>query len=149
MDTGSARFIEFAGPERSLGLAGVVRNMAEEIDMEITTEAKAAVVAFRSPCMSDVDGIALAATRIKQFAEAHQPRTVIFDFEQVKFFSSQVLGLLLDVRQNVIGYGGEAVVSGINPQLHRVFKITNLDKVFRFFTNRRDAVEAANTEQQP
>lgn len=122
--------------------------MAEEIDMEITNEAKAAVVAFKSPSMSDVDGIASAATKIKQFAEAHRPPTVIFDFEAVKFFSSQVLGLLLDVRQDVTTYGGEAVVSGINPQLHRVFKITNLDKVFRFFANRRDAVEAANTQQQ-
>ncbi|MHC4509829.1 MAG: STAS domain-containing protein [Planctomycetota bacterium] len=123
--------------------------MAEEIEMELTTEAKAAVVAFKSPSMTDVDGIALAATKIKRFAETNQPGTVIFDFEAVKFFSSQVLGLLLDVRQHLTTYGGDAVVSGINPQLHRVFKITNLDKVFRFFANRRDAVEAANKDQRP
>lgn len=120
--------------------------MAEQVDMEITTEANAATVVFKSPSMSDVDGIAAAATKIKEFIKSNRPHTLIFDFGAVRFFSSQVLGLLLDVRQGLIDYGGEAVISGINPQLHRVFKITNLDKVFRFFANRQDAVEAANPD---
>jgi anti-sigma B factor antagonist len=120
--------------------------MAEQVDLEITTEANAAIVVFKSPSMSDVDGIAAAATKIKAFVRTHRPRTVIFDFGAVRFFSSQVLGLLLDVRQNLAGYGGQAVVSGINPQLHRVFKITNLDKVFKFFANRRDAIDAVSPE---
>jgi anti-anti-sigma factor len=137
-----AKFIlAVCGPD----LPGVAASMAE-IDMEITTEADTAVVAFRSASMSDVDGIAAAACRVKDFAELKHPRTIIFDFAAVKFFTSQVLGLLLDVRQKVAESGGRVVVSGINPQLHRVFKITNLDKVFRFFPNRQEALQMANKD---
>ncbi len=142
----SVKFVESSKAAASRALVEVLTSMAEQVDMEITTEANAAIVVFKSPSMADVDGIGTAAAKIKEFVKANRPLTVIFDFGAVRFFSSQVLGLLLDVRQNVESYGGEAVVSGINPQLHRVFKITNLDKVFRFFANRREAVKAVNPE---
>jgi len=123
-------------------LPGVAASMAE-IDMEITTEANATVVAFKSASMSDVDGIASAAWKIRNFVETERPQMIIFDFEAVKFFSSQVLGLLLDVRKKLEESGGLVMISGINPQLHRVFKITNLDKVFQFFPNRQEAIKKA------
>jgi anti-sigma B factor antagonist len=133
-----------AGP--GLDLPGAASDMGEQVDMEITAEAGAAVVAFKSASMIDVDAIAAAATKIKAFVEAHRPGTVVFDFEAVKFFSSQVLGLLLDVRAKVIAYDGQVVLSAINPQLYRVFKITNLDKVFKFFPDTRRAIRSANAE---
>ncbi len=142
----SVKFAESSRAAASRGLVEVLTSMAEQVDMEITTEENTVIVVFKSPSMADVDGIAAAATKIKNFVRAGRPRTVIFDFGAVRFFSSQVLGLLLDVRQNMEPYGGEAVVSGINPQLHRVFKITNLDRVFKFFANKRDAIDAANPE---
>ena len=137
-----AKFIlAVCGPD----LPGVAASMAE-IDMEITTEANATVVAFKSASMSDVDGIAAAAWKIRNLAASERPRTLIFDFEAVKFFSSQVLGLLLDVRKKLAESGGQVMVSGINPQLHRVFKITNLDKVFQFFPSRQEAIRMANAD---
>ena len=124
---------------------GISKEMAREVNIKITkTEANAAIVAFTSPSVSDVDGITAASTKIKDFVKENSPQTLIFDFEAVKFFSSLVLGLLLDVRGKMSTYNGEVLISGINPQLHRVFKITNLDKVFRFFPNRRDAIESIN-----
>jgi len=60
----------------------------------------------------------------------------------VKFFTSQVLGVLLDVRGKVGGYGGEVKVSGINPQLYRVFRITNLNALFEFYPDVEAALEA-------
>ena len=120
--------------------------MAEEIDMEITMEANAAVVAFKSASITDVDGIALASKQIKEFIDENQPNMLIFDFEGVKFFSSQVLGLLLDIRTKLQPYNGKVIVSAINPQLHRVFKITNLDKIFRFFPDRESAIKTTGTD---
>lgn len=131
----------FCGPD----LPGVAVRMAE-IDVEITTDANATVVAFKSASMSDVDGIASAAWKIRNLAETQRPQTLIFDFEAVKFFSSQVLGLLLDVRKKLEESGGKVLISGINPQLNRVFKITNLDKVFQFFPNRQEAVKMARAD---
>jgi anti-sigma B factor antagonist len=121
--------------------------MAKKIIIEISKiEANTAIVAFLSPSMSDVDAITAASTQIKEYVKENRPRTLIFDFQAVKFFSSLVLGLLLDIRARLQAYQGEVVISAIDPQLHRVFKITNLDKVFRFFPDRRAASEATKAD---
>ena len=120
--------------------------MDEEIGVEITSEGSTAVVAFKSASISDVDAITTAAKQIKEFIGGNQPNKLIFDFGSVKFFSSQVLGLLLDIRAKLETYNGEVVISAINPQLHRVFKITNLDKIFRFFPDKESALQAVGTD---
>jgi len=119
--------------------------MDEEGNVEITSEDNVAVVVFKSVSVSDVDGITAASKQIKEFIDGNQPNRLIFDFGSVKFFSSQVLGLLLDIRAKLKTYNGEVVISAINPQLHRVFKITNLDKVFRFFPDKESAFQAVST----
>jgi anti-sigma B factor antagonist len=126
-----------------LDLPGVSTNMANEVAIETTMETNVGVVAFKSPSITDVQGIADAGDEIKEFVGAERPHTLVFDFEQVKFFSSQVLGLLLDIRAKLAAYDGTVVISAINPQLHRVFRITNLDKVFGFFPDRESAVKSA------
>jgi anti-sigma B factor antagonist len=103
-------------------------------------------VAFKSASVSDVNAIAAASKQLKEFIDRNQPNKLIFDFVSVKFFSSQVLGLLLDIRAKLETYNGEVVISAINPQLHRVFKITNLDKVFRFFPDKESAIQAVSTD---
>jgi len=116
------------------------------VEMEITRDGEIAVVAFKSGCISDIEGIAAAGRQIKEFIENDKPKRLIFDFAEVRFFSSQVLGLLLDVRARLQKDEGKVVISGINPQLHRVFKITNLDKIFQFFEDRQSAVKAMDTD---
>jgi len=114
--------------------------MNEDVDMEIAWLDNAAVLAFKATSMSDTEKIATAARQIEKFIEENLPKKIVFDFAQVKFFSSQVLGLLLSIRAKLQAYDGEVVISAINPQLHRVFKITNLDKIFKFFPDRESAV---------
>ena len=118
----------------------------KEIGMETTMEENVAVVAFKSASITDVEAITAASGKIKGFVEDNRPNRLIFDFEQVKFFSSQVLGLLLDVRAKLATYNGEVVISAINPQLHRVFRISNLDKVFGFFPDRQSAINTAGSD---
>ena len=127
-------------------MPGVSTNMANEVAIETTMETNVAVVAFKSASITDVQGIADATDEIREFVGENQPGTLIFDFAEVRFFSSQVLGLLLDIRAKLAAYEGTVVLSAINPQLHRVFRITNLDKVFGFFPDKESAVKSANAE---
>jgi anti-sigma B factor antagonist len=120
--------------------------MAGEVDLEIAIDANIAIVAFKTASLSDVDGITDASDQIKKFIDKNQPKKLVFDFEGVKFFSSQVLGLLLDIRARMSKHNGEVVISAINPQLHRVFKITNLDKVFEFFPDKESALKVTSTD---
>ena len=119
--------------------------MDEKVSVEITGEGSVATVAFKAASITDVEGISVASEQIKVFIEKNHPNRLIFDFGQVKFFSSQVLGLLLDIRAKLQKYNGEVVISAINPQLHRIFKITGLDKVFRFFPDKENAIREVST----
>jgi anti-sigma B factor antagonist len=120
--------------------------MAEEIIGQIATEGDTAVVTFSKSTVSNVDDITAAAGRIAAFIDDNQPKRMIFDFRGVKFFSSQVLGLLLETRARLAAYNGQVFISSINPQLHRVFKITNLDQVFQFFPDTESAMNVPINE---
>ena len=118
----------------------------KKTSVEITSERKVAVVVFKAVSISDMEAIAAASKQINEFIEKNHPNGLVFDFGEVKFFSSRVLGLLLGIRAKLKTYDGEVVISAINPQLHRVFKITNLDKIFRFFPDKQSAVNAVSTD---
>ncbi len=101
--------------------------------VEIRSEGDVAIVSFTNNCISDVEEITTASSLIRQYVQAHPPREIIFDFSGVKFFSSQVLGLLLEARGYLKAHGGRVDICALEPQLHRVFRITNLDKIFAFY----------------
>ena len=85
--------------------------MAKRTHVDISEEGEAAIVAFQKSSLSNVDEIATASKEIRDFIKENQPKKVVFDFEQVRFFSSQVLGILLDVRARLKEYEGEVVVT--------------------------------------
>jgi len=116
--------------------------MEEKIGVEIKMEQGVTVVIFEATSITNPEEIAVVSRQIEEFIEENHPEKVVVDFGQVRFFSSQVLGELLKIRAKLEPYGGEVVISAIEPKLHRVFAITNLDKIFRFFPNKDDAVKA-------
>jgi anti-sigma B factor antagonist len=116
--------------------------MVEEIIGQISTEGDTAIVTFKKSSISNVEDISITAEHIARFVDANRPKRVIFDFNGVKFFSSRVLGMLLETRAALVSWGGQVFISSINPQLHRVFKITNLDQVFEFFPDAGSALSA-------
>jgi len=120
--------------------------MENKHEVEITSQKNVAIVTFLTGSISDLEKIAAAAKQIDDFISANQPKGMVFDFSEVKFFCSRVLGLLLEIRAKLETYGGEVVVSAIDPQLYRVFKITHLDKIFRFFPDKQSAVEMISSQ---
>ena len=120
--------------------------MDEKVGVDISRSNDVAVVSFKGSSISDVEDVAAVSDEIREFIDQSQASRLIVDFEGVKFFSSQVLGLLLDIRTKLQGRNGKVVISAINPQLHRVFKITNLDKIFEFFPDRQSAVKAVSMD---
>ena len=117
--------------------------MDNNVSVEIIQDGNAAVIAFKATSICNIDGINAASQQINNFVDENQPELIVFDFEAVKFFSSQVLGVLLAVRAKAEAYKGKVVISAIEPQLHRVFRITNLDKIFDFFGDSKTAVSEA------
>ncbi len=112
------------------------------MDVKIKEQGEVVSVIFWTPSLSSTEQIAAVTKKIMDYLEEKKPMKVIVDFAKVKFFSSQVLGLLLQIRAKQKIIDGQVVISSIDPQLHRVFKITNLDTIFRFFPD-EDAAKIA------
>ena len=108
--------------------------------VNITTKNNITVVSFDEVSMGGITDVEAVSKQITCLIADKKPMKMVVDFERVKFFSSQTLGLLLDVHKKLQAYDAVVVISGINPQLHRVFKITNLDKIFRFYPDLESAV---------
>lgn len=114
--------------------------MDTKAGLTIATEGSAVIASFQGTCISDVAQITNASAEIKQYIEANHPDQMVFDFDGVKFFSSQVLGLLLEARAWLEAHRGQVAITSLSPQLERVFKITNLDKLFCFYPTRAAAL---------
>ena len=68
-------------------------------------------------------------------------RSIVVDLEHVSFVDSTGLGAIVAALK-LVGRDGELVVCGLNDSVSTLFKLTRMDKVFRCFSNRSDAVAA-------
>jgi len=116
--------------------------------VKITIDKDIATVSFNVANLGAGQGLDEIAEKISELLKAGKPRNIIVDFTGVKFFSSQMLGILLDARKKLISGSGSIVISGINPQLYRVFKITNLDKIFSFYPDAQIAAGEVKKTQK-
>jgi anti-anti-sigma factor len=119
--------------------------METKSNLDISSEGNVAIISFRSAYISDVEEISAASTQIRHVIQRSKPKEVVFDFTGVKFFSSQVLGLLLEARAQLKSNDGRVVVCSLDPRLHRVFKITNLDSIFPLYADRKTALESESS----
>ncbi len=115
--------------------------METKAGLEIAPEGNVAVASFRNACISDAEEITSASAQIRQYIQSDPPKRMVFDFQGVKFFSSQVLGLLLEARAHLRPHNGDVAVTSLSPQLQRVFRITNLDKIFHLYPDRATAIQ--------
>ena len=67
---------------------------------------------------------------------------LILNFEQVKFLSSSVLGLLIRISKKVFENDGHLVLCNIDTKIHEIFKITRLTSVFDIRKDLSGAIEA-------
>lgn len=116
--------------------------MSQDRIIKIVDEGDVAVVTFLVPSICGTNDVDQTANLLREYLDETKPRAVIVDFAGVKFFSSQVLGLLVDAWKRLSDHGAGLYICGINPQLSRVFKITNLDKIFNFYEDKAAAISA-------
>lgn len=60
-----------------------------------------------------------------------KPLNLEFDCENLTYIDSTGLGSLIAVLKKVKSYDGEISLKNVKPSLSKLFKITNLDKVFK------------------
>ena len=103
------------------------------------------IVLFKQPSISGIGEMEKIAETLQDLIRNHHTRKMVIDFSNVCFFSSQMLGLLVNIWRRMKDVEGSLLICGINPQLTRVFRITHLDKLFDFYDDLEIAVAALRT----
>ena len=70
---------------------------------------------------------------------------LILDFQNVRFLSSAVLGLLIRISKKIYERDGQLRLCNINPKIHEIFKITRLTKIFDIYEDVESATENPST----
>lgn len=113
--------------------------------LDIKKDNDVLVVLFRQPSISGIGEMEKIAETLQDLIRNYHTRKMVIDFSNVCFFSSQMLGLLVNIWRRMKDIEGTLLISGINPQLTRVFRITHLDKLFDFYDDPEAAVSALRT----
>ncbi len=98
------------------------------------------VVSFRDASILDALSIQRIGKELYDVVETLNRTRIVLDFAEVRFLSSQALGVLLTLRRKADKVSATVVLAAIRPELYRVFTITNLNKLFSFFKTADEAV---------
>jgi anti-sigma B factor antagonist len=98
------------------------------------------IVEFTNNKILDEANIAeIGATLNALIDENDQPR-LLLDFTSVDHLSSAALGMLINANNRIKQRNGQLRLSNIKPQIFEVFRITKLDRLFRIYPTRTDAM---------
>ena len=103
------------------------------------------VVQFQESAILDALMIQGISEELNHLVEAQHKQKLLLDFIKVKFLSSSALGILVTLKKKMDAIKGELVIYGMNKDLRKVFKITNLDKLFKFADDEPGALEVLGT----
>jgi anti-sigma B factor antagonist len=98
-------------------------------------------VGFREASILDVLTIQKIGQELYSLIDERGKKRVLLDFGYVRFLSSQALGVLVTLRRKADKAGAKVALAAIRPELLKVFKITNLDKMFTFYPTVEEALE--------
>jgi anti-sigma B factor antagonist len=102
--------------------------------------AKCTVITFTSEKILEETEIAALEHSILPIIEQAKMPNFVLNFENVKFLSSAVLGLLIRLSKKVYERKGQLKLCCINTKIFEIFKITRLDRVFDICTDVDEAV---------
>lgn len=98
------------------------------------------IVEFTNNKILDEANIAeIGATLNALIDENDQPK-LLLDFTSVDHLSSAALGMLINANNRIKQRNGQLRLANIKPQIFEVFRITKLDRLFRIYPSRAEAL---------
>jgi anti-sigma B factor antagonist len=98
------------------------------------------VVHFREPGIFDDLGIQETGEELFQLIEEEGRKKLVLNFSAVGFMSSEALGKLIALNKKVKAQGGVLKMCEIRPEIHEVFTVTRLDRLFDIKQNEAEAL---------
>ena len=91
------------------------------------------VVTFSDSSILDAGTIDQLGKDLYHLTDNLNKQKLVIDFTNVKFLSSQVLGILITLNKKAAAIKGSMVLCALKPDLMKIFTITSLDRLFKFF----------------
>ncbi len=98
------------------------------------------IVNFGGSSILDAQLIEALGQRLYELVDQQAHRKLVLDFSKVQFLSSSVLGVLIKLQKKSAAIGGKVVLCGLKPELHKVFKISRMDRLFSFCADEGQAL---------
>ncbi len=102
------------------------------------------VVTVTDTALLDAHAIEAFGQEVYQLVDKQNKQKLILDFSNVRFLSSQALGVLLTIKKKCEAIKGRFVLCALREELMKVFKITQLDKLFDFYRDDSAALASFN-----
>ncbi len=115
--------------------------MSSPSKLRIRSVEDVTVVGLQESSILDTQLIHDIADELDQLIEAENNKKLVLDFTEVQFFSSSALGILVTLSKKMTEIKGELVICALAAELRKVFKITNLDKLFKFADDEDQALQ--------
>lgn len=87
-------------------------------------------VTFTAERIVDEQQIRELQESLLKVVEENEDKKLILNFSNVQFMTSALLGLLVRIHKKVREAGGRLQLSNLDPNIYKVFEITQLTKVF-------------------
>ena len=116
--------------------------MAEEGKLMVQTIKDITLVIFQDESILDPLQVQDIGEKLHRLIENEDRQRLILDFQKVKILSSQMLGVLIGMLKRINSSKGRIVICGMKSELFKVFKITNLDKLFSFYDGEGQALRS-------
>jgi anti-anti-sigma factor len=91
------------------------------------------VASITHAAMLDSVSIESTGEALYRLVDERNCRKVIIDFADVKFLSSQAIGVVITMHNKIKAAKGELALCGVRAEILTVFKLTGLTKVLTFF----------------
>jgi len=120
--------------------------MAEQGKLSVQTVRGITMVIFEDESILDPLQVQDIGEKLHRLIEDENRQQIILDFHQVNILSSQMLGVLIGLLKRIRTASGRIVICGMKAELSKVFKITNLDKLFEFYDNDGQAMRSFESQ---
>ncbi len=120
--------------------------MAEQGKLTVQTIQGIALVIFEDESILDPLQVQDIGEKLHRLIADEDRQRMILDFQKVKILSSQMLGVLIGMLKRIHSSKGRIVICGMKTELYKVFKITNLDKLFSFYEDEGRSLRSFESE---
>lgn len=110
--------------------------------LNIQTIKNVTVVSFVESAIIDAQKIEQLAQQLYELVDEQNRKHMILDFSGVKFMGSQTLGVLINLNKKIEKIKGKMVICSLRKDLHKLFTITRLDRIFKFYQHEEEALNS-------